>query len=148
LAAAPRPHPADSEFDAAPAPPLRLRDFDPPEHQRLVVNPFLAVLGLLGLGWLARELALSPLPALAGLLILPMVMLPYLIQYHCLDCGRTGPYPRHRRHACPGVVARWGEGRRRRVPFPTPWAQLVVWGWLLGAVGLLLAVIGFSRTMD
>ena len=28
---------------------VRLRDFDPLEHQRLVVNPFLAVFGLVGL---------------------------------------------------------------------------------------------------
>ncbi len=135
---------ADPEFDASTAPPPRLRDFDPPEHQRLVVNPFLAVLGLLGLAWLARELTHSPMVALAGLLVLPLVMLPYLVQYHCLDCGRTGPYPRHRGHACPGVLARWREGHRSRFPFPTPWAQVVVWGWVIGAIAVLLAVVASS----
>src|SRR4051794_10216221 len=38
-----RPELADPDFDPAPAAPVRLRDFRPADHQRLVVNPFLAV---------------------------------------------------------------------------------------------------------
>jgi hypothetical protein len=136
-----RPETADPEFDPSPNLPTRLRDLDPAEHQRLVVNPFLAVLGLVGLTWLARALLRSRYPMLAGLLFIPLVLLPHLIQYHCLDCGRTGPYPRHRGHACPGVLARWREGRYSRFPYPTTLTQVVVWGWLLGAIGLLLAIL-------
>jgi hypothetical protein len=139
-----RPPVADPEFDPSPGFPSRLRDFEPLEHQRLVVNPFLAVLGLIGLVWLARELFLAPLPGLAALLIFPLAMLPHLIQYHCLDCGQTGSYPRRRRHACSGVLARWREGRRSRLPFPTSWAQLVVWAWVLGAIAVLLAITAWT----
>jgi hypothetical protein len=140
-----RPETADPEFDPLPGHRPRLIDFDPPDHQRLVVNPFLAVLGLIGLGWMAYGLIFdSPAPALAIVMIFPIALLPYLIQYHCLDCGRTAAYPRHKRHACAGVVARWREGYRRRFPFPSPWAQLVVWGWLLGAIALLLGIVTWT----
>jgi len=135
-----RPHPADPEFDALPASPVRLRDFDPLEYQRLVVNPFLAVFGLIVLGQVARWLLLSSFPPLAIATALPLVMLHHLIQYHCLDCGQTGRYHRRRRHACPAVFARWHDGRRSRFPFPSSWIQLVVWGWLLASAALLLAV--------
>jgi hypothetical protein len=101
-----RPQSADPEFDPPPVSTVRLRDFDPPEHQRLVVNPFLAVFGLVVLRsftlWLFRESV--PL-ATVGTLGL-MVLLPTLIQYHCLDCGKTGRYSRRARHACPAVLAR------------------------------------------
>ncbi len=136
-----RPHPADPEFDPSPAVQPRLRDFDPLEHQRLVVNPFLAVLGLIGLGQATLGLFRSRFSDLAIVTIVLMAVLPYLIQYHCLDCGRTGSYLLNKEHACPGVLARWREGRRSRFPFPTPWAQLLVWGWVLGAVALLLTVL-------
>jgi hypothetical protein len=141
-----RTRPADPDFDRLTGPTRGLRGFVPLEHQRLVVNPFLAVLGLLGLIWLAWQLAFSPVPVLSGVALFLILLLRYLIQYHCLDCGRTEPYPRHRGHACPGVFARWSEGQTSQIPYPTARAQLVVWGWLLGAVGVLLAVIAFSRT--
>ena len=131
----------DPEFDPPTPGPSRSRDaFDPAEHQRVVVNPFLAVLGLIGLGWLARVLLHSPWPGTAGLLLLSIVLIPRLIQFHCLDCGRTGRYTRRATHACPRVVERWRGGRRARAPFPSGWAQLVAWGWMLGSVALLLAV--------
>lgn len=144
MAATRRPDVVDSEFDPSPGLPSRLRDFNPPEHQRLVINPFLALLALIGLIWLARELAISPLPGLAGLVVVPIFVLPYLIQYHCLDCGRTGCYVRGRDHACVSVLARWRERHRSRFPFPTAWAQLVVWGWLLGAAALLLVITALT----
>ena len=141
-----RPDHADPEFDPAPNLAVRLRDFDPTEHQRLVINPFLALLGLVVMAWLARVLVSSRLPTAAALLGLaplavPLALLPYLIQYHCLDCGRTGSYPRYRGHSCSGVLGRWREGRRRRFSFPTPWAQVVAWGWVLCAVAVLLIVV-------
>jgi hypothetical protein len=136
-----RPGVADPDFDPTPVAPTRLRDFDPRDHQRLVINPFLAFLGLLGEGWLARALFLKGYTLASATIAAPFWLLPWLIQYHCLDCGQTGPYPRHRRHACPAVVARWLGSPSRRWPFPTPWAQVVVWGWVLGALGVLAAVL-------
>jgi hypothetical protein len=144
VAATRRPDVFDPDFDPSPGLPSRLRDFNPSEHQRLVINPFLAILGLIGLIWLARELAASPMLVLAVLLALPLVMLPYLIQYHCLDCGRTGCYFRGQDHACVSVLARWRERHRSRFPFPTAWAQLVVWGWLLGAAAMLLVITALT----
>ena len=144
MAANRRARPADPEFDPLSGLPARLRDFDPLDHQRLVVNPFLAVLGLIGLVWLALRLVDSPMPILAGLLMLPLALLPQLIQYHCLDCGRTGPYPGRRGHACPGVIARWHAGERSRIPFPSSGFQLVAWCWALGAVAVLAAVANLT----
>lgn len=137
-----RSEPLDPDFDALPTHPRRrsLGEFDPVEHQRLIVNPFLGVLGLVGLAWLARTLARSPYPGLVAFVLIPLVFLTYLIQYHCLDCGRTGLYQGHQAHACPGALARAREDRRWRFPFPTPWAQLVVWGWVLAGLAILLAV--------
>ena len=135
-----RPHTADPEFDPSPAWSVRLRDFDPLEHQRLVVNPFLAVLGLIGLWRATLGLFHSSFPPLAVAMVVPLVLLPYLIQYHCLDCGRTGLYSRRRRHACAGVVARRHEGQPSRFPLPSTGAQLVFWGWALGSIAVLLAV--------
>lgn len=127
---------ADPEFDSSPSSPVRLRDFDPLEHQRLVVNPFLAVLGLLVLGSVEVSLRFP-----GALLLAPFFfLLPSKIQYHCLDCGHTGSFSRRARHACPAVFARWQERHRSGVWFPSSWAQLVVWAWVLGSVGLLLLV--------
>ena len=135
-----RPRIADPEFDPSPVRTIRLRDFDAPEHQRLVVNPFLAVLGLIGLWQATALLAGSEYPLLAIVMVLPLAFLPYLVQYHCLDCGRTGPYLRRRRHSCEGVVSRWRDGHPSRFPLPSTWAQLVFWGWVLGSIAVLLAV--------
>jgi len=135
-----RPQPADPDFDPAPAAPVRLRDFDPLELQRVVVNPFLAAFLLVEwlplAGWLHR----GPFPPLAVLSAGLLGALPWLIQYHCLDCGRTGSYPNRRRHACPGVFVGWNE--RRRHLFPSARTQLVIWAYLIGAGLLLLAVSG------
>ena len=141
-----RPEPADPDFDASPGLRRWPLDFDPTGHQRLVVNPFLAVLGLVGLGWISFDILYdSPVPVLAIATMLPIALLRYLIQYHCLDCGRTGSYSRHKTHACPGVLARWREHQRWRFPFPTPGTQLVIWGWVLGAVGLLVVITALTR---
>ncbi len=135
-----RPHPADPEFDAGPPSSVRLRDFDPQEHQRLVVNPFLAAFALMAwwqsAGWLLR----GAFPPIAVASIIPLILLPTLIHYHCVDCGRTGTYPRRREHICPGVFARWNRGPRSRLPFPSAWVQLVCWIYLLGSATLLIAV--------
>jgi hypothetical protein len=88
-------------------------------YQRLIVNPFLAVLawGLIlvaGLKLFAIRRAFPAIPpkgwpliALVGMLI---VFGPSrLCQYHCLDCGETGWLFRHRWHACATVLERMRE---------------------------------------
>jgi hypothetical protein len=134
-----RPPTADPDFDPPPSSTVRLRDFDPLEHQRLVVNPFLAVFDLVAAVWLLSTTQSGAIAGIAGLLLLPL-----LVQYHCLDCGHTGLYSRRERHACPRVVARWSEGKRSRSLLPTAWVQMVIWVWLLGSVAVLLAVVGLG----
>ena len=123
-----RPRVADPDFDRSPNAPVRLREFDPLDYQRLVVNPFLAVVALIALGQIVGW------PAVGGL-----VFLPHLVQYHCLDCDQTGRYAHRSGHACPRVLDRWREVRRPW--FPSSWFQLVVWCWLLGAVAVLLLIL-------
>ena len=138
-----RPRP-DPEFAADPFPVAALpADFAPADHQRLVVNPFLAVAGLVGWAWATRQLFRSALPPLALVPSLPLPWLPFLVHFHCLDCGATGPFPRWRRHACPPVVARSRRDRRGwfGLRWPRARTQLVAWCYALGLAALLLAVV-------
>ena len=127
---------------AGPAPRL-----PPGEHQRLVVNPFLAVFSLI-VWWLAARWLLlrGPFPPWPSLWCSRWPSSPARA-VSCLDCGKTGSYTRRGRHACAAVLARWNERRKARLPIPSPWAQLVVWGWAArgGGGGAFLAVIGFFR---
>ena len=117
----------DPEFDPAPARRSILYDDDPRAYQRLVVNPFLALLALIG--WVAlmrfgyRERLL-----LAFLLaqLLPVVAF-FVVQYHCLDCGASGRLSRWKDHACESVVARRLAGRPRRFRGPNPRSQMLLW---------------------
>ncbi len=137
--ASPRPTPPDLEFEAVPAP-IRLRPSDPTEHQRVVVNPFLAVLAVLAWGELTHRLIDGPFPPLFVLPILGLIFLPLLVQFHCLDCGRTGSYPLRSRHACPGVLARSRLAEAPRSRLPSARGQLILWAWAIGSVGLLWLV--------
>ena len=136
-----RPDLADPDFDPIPVAPIRLRDFDPVAHQRLVVNPFLAVF-LVMVWWLtARWLLIrGPFPPMAVATVIPLIFLPRAVQYHCLDCGQTGPYTRRRRHACTAVIARWNGRRRPRCPIPSTETQLTFWFYVVGSAALLCAV--------
>lgn len=117
----------DPEFDPAPARRPIVHDDDFWAYQRLVVNPFLAFLALIG--WVAlthfgyRERLL-----LAFLLaqVFP-VMAYFAVQYHCLDCAATGRLSRWRGHACESVVARRLAGRPRRFRGPNPRSQMLLW---------------------
>ncbi len=133
---------ADPEFEPLPAPTLRLRDFDPRDHQRLVVNPFLAVFGLIALAWALRQRNHFLFEPVNLALLLTLFGLRFLIEYHCLDCGVNGRYVRWKHHACPRVVDRWISDKDSR--FPTARTQLFVWGWLLGSVAVLLLVLGWE----
>ena len=111
-------------------------------YQRLVANPFLAVLGLfawagaLRLSWEARRAEFFLPALLAGLAI------PLLFQYHCLDCGRTGHVARASGHACAHVEMRRQAGRPRRLRGPSPWAQTKLWVVALAVAALYAWALG------
>jgi hypothetical protein len=113
----------------------------PQEYQRLVANPFLALLGLIV--WFAalrQALAIRNLP-LTGLALFGLVGVGYLLQYHCLDCGATGLLFRWREHACERVRARQRTGQVRRLRGPNPVFQTVLWGYLLTGMAILAAAV-------
>jgi hypothetical protein len=111
-------------------------DVDPRDHQKLVVNPFLAVLTLIVIVHAGNWLLNSSYAPLLMMMVAPIVLLPQLIQYHCLDCGTTGRYPRRNRHACPTIVSRWEN--HQSTDFPSPRGQLIAWGWLIGSVAFVV----------
>jgi hypothetical protein len=128
--------------DLDPLPPRRvvLRAEEIEGFQRVVVNPFLAVLGWLAwafvLGWALR--AGNPL---VFLLSLPWFLGPSrLFQFHCLDCGATGWYGRLDRHACAGVVARREVGSMGRWPLD-PRLQMRLWFFTLALGGLVYLIL-------
>jgi len=115
------------------------------ECQRLIANPFLAVLCWVAVFFVIRQgLRMHSLPLFLGglgLLFVPIL----LVQYHCLDCGATGWLFRSRSHACPVVVARHqnpGAWRRRG---PRVETQIILWVYCLMAASLLFLVRYLSR---
>jgi hypothetical protein len=115
--------------------------FLPQEYQRLVANPFLALLGLIiwfAVFWEALESRNLPL---TGLALLALCGVGYLLQYHCLDCGTTGLLFRWKSHACERVLVRQQTGRARRFRGPNPTFQTVLWVYLMIGVAILIAVV-------
>lgn len=94
---------------------------------RLVANPFLTFLGwvaagsALKAGLATRNLTLS-ISALIGLSASSL-----FIQYHCLDCGRTGWVLRARRHVCPLGAARGSMDGAGRWLGPGLSTQIKIW---------------------
>jgi hypothetical protein len=132
-------------YDAELDPPRPAAGGQPPlyleESQRLVTNPFLGIFWLvLMVGLIRHALAIKSLLWL-GLALSGLLLLGFLLQYHCRDCGATGVLFRWRSHACPSVLARQRAGLRRRIPGPNPYTQLILWVYLLAATGILVAVI-------
>ncbi len=131
----------DPEFDPAPARRPILHADDAHAYQRLVVNPFLALLALIG--WVAlMRFGFRERLLLAFLLaqVLP-VMAFFAVQYHCLDCGATGCLSRWKDHACESVVARQLAGRPRRFRGPNPRAQMLFWIYGLMALAWYAMVL-------
>jgi hypothetical protein len=123
------------------APPFRLFD-SMSSYQRLIVNPFLAVLGWLAAFALIRfSIRIDNLP-LFGTAVLGLFIPFYLIQFHCLDCGETGWYRHARSHACAAVVVRRDRGERERFRGPGIKTQLMIWLYVLLA-GLILYFMVF-----
>ncbi len=137
----PRAREHDPELDPPRRPSLHLRDPLPEEYQRLVANPFLAVLGLIAWSQMLRLAYDARNPLLLLGVVLSLAGVAYLLHYHCLDCGRTGLLIRWRRHACERVVARRLADRPRRVRGPNPSVQVVLWGYLLLGLAVLVGIV-------
>jgi hypothetical protein len=121
----------------------------PEVYLRLVANPFLGAFGLLV--WLVLMYAIyrgvaGPFSLMAAVLALAsLALLPHLLHYHCLDCGRTGRLSAWRRHICPTVVARRFEGRERIFRGPSPTVQVLLWLWLLATLLLVWQAQNWRR---
>ena len=117
----------DFEFDPPRDPrPGSITDF-PSSSARLIANPFLAFLGSI-LAWSLMSSGLKShnlTPFLAGLSSMLASIL--LIQYHCLDCGKTGWAIRAKRHPCLVDISRSDEYRIRRRITPRLQTQLKFW---------------------
>jgi|GEM_PF-1502113 len=114
---------------------------------RLIANPFLAVATLLLWGVVFR---LAYLAKNFTFLILLLFLLPVpslLLQFHCLDCGKTGSLFRWKSHACGPTIARsLMTGKRPWLRLPTPTLQIIVWGYFLAIVLLLTFIVRLPRS--
>jgi hypothetical protein len=129
--------PRDPEFDRTnPTVPV-LAESVVRYHQRLIVNPFLALFAGFLILLLCDVLARLTIPVLiVPTLGLGLVGAYFLLQYHCLDCGTTGLFHHWKQHSCSGIWERWQSGRFSwNLPYPAASTQLVLW---------VLAGIGFG----
>jgi hypothetical protein len=109
-------------------------------QQRLVANPLLAAVAILGVWALFRySLEIRNLSLFLAT-IFAAVVAALLIQFHCLDCGHTGLALRARRHACPAVINRLRAGTEPPALPPTLRFQVKSWIWLAIAAGVLFAI--------
>lgn len=109
------------------------------EFQRLIVNPLLALVGLLG-AWSVFHYSLQVrnLPLFLASLVL-VVASAFLVQFHCLDCGRTDFTVRAGRHACLKVVHRM---RLEEIPpFPALSIRLQVTLWVVSILIVALMYV-------
>jgi hypothetical protein len=117
---------------------------EPPiqRYQRLLANPFLAAAGLVGWIALVRLALRSERIDYIGASIVLLVPLGSLLQFHCLDCGKTAGLWRWRSHCCEAVQMRRATGRGRWFRGPAPPAQTFLWLLVFGgAVVTLLRVL-------
>jgi hypothetical protein len=124
----------DPEFDPPGGLSLGRPVFDMPHHyQRLVANPFLALLSIVANLALLQAVTArgapdsSWLPWLALATCTVLLFVWQLPQYHCLDCGATDQLRNWREHECEAVKLRRAMGRPRRLRGPTPNVQTVLW---------------------
>jgi hypothetical protein len=131
----------DRELDPQPQRPAGLNRDTVVPFQRLVVNPFLAVLVFVIIVALWREAVIRRMPVLFQLGMGLLVVDALLVQYHCLDCGATGWLLRYRRHACSRVLSRWQHGEWRRFRGPGVKIQLVAWLIIVAGAFVLMLIL-------
>jgi hypothetical protein len=132
----------DHELDSQPPRPLRPINESITLYQRLVVNPFLAVLALVmivAIGpWVEAKHPFGPFQGL-----LAALAARFLVQYHCRDCGATGFLTGFRKHLCPAVLARWHQRELAQFRGPSVGAQYVLWLIVLASV-LILTLVAWA----
>jgi hypothetical protein len=146
--------PRDQEFELAVAPARLSVDHNdaPEDYLRIVANPFLAAFGFLV--WLKAVQSLlgqkmnrdlyGPLAPIIFLVFLAALWsLRFLLQYHCLDCGGSGRLKHWREHHCGPSELRRRSGQFRRFRGPSPFVQVILWFWVILAVGVML--LSYSR---
>jgi hypothetical protein len=130
----------DHDLDSQPHRPAGPRAESIAPYQKLVVNPFLAVLAVVITiaieRWALENHYLGIFQIGFGLIALEF----FLVQYHCRDCGATGFLFRVGRHACPAVVARLKRDERPRFRGPGVRVQLVAWLILVASAVILVLV--------
>lgn len=110
------------------------------EQQRLVANPLLAVVALLGVWALFRySLEVRNLYLFLATVFAAAVC-TLLIQYHCLDCGHTDLALRSRRHACAPVRHRIRIDAEPHLLPPALRTQVKAWLIAAAGFGLLYAI--------
>ena len=130
----------DRELDAHARPPR-----DPAEsfasYQRVIVNPLLAVAMCVAAVFFVR-FSLRERALWQFLVALAWLGLSFFtVQFHCLDCGKTGWFLAVRRHACAPALARWQHGHRVRWRVPTPRIQLILWWYFLASATTLIVIL-------
>lgn len=114
------------------------------EHQRLVVNPLVAILcSLAGVALIQHALRTRNVVLFCtavGVLFLSLL----LIQFHCRDCGATGWYLHASHHACAAIVARWRQNLSARSGLRAR-TQLLIWTYVMVFSLLGYAVLALSR---
>ena len=114
------------------------------EHQRLVVNPLVAILSSLAGVALIQHALRTRNVFLFGTAVGVLFLSLLLIQFHCRDCGATGWYLHAGNHACAAVVARWRQNLSARSGLRAR-TQLLIWAYVM-VFGLLgYAVFTLSR---
>ena len=137
--------PHDQDFQShrpqPPAPPLHLVKY----YQRLVVNPFLSTIPIVGallcLRYLSQgqhSLPVWSYPVSSGIILIAAY---FLLQTHCIDCGETQIFHLRSHHACASVRKRWMD--RAMVPtiYPTPNHQLMLWLLSLPILAFLMIAV-------
>jgi hypothetical protein len=108
------------------------------EHQRLVVNPLVAILCGLGGVVLIQHALRTRNVLLFGTAVGVLFLSFLLIQFHCRDCGSTGWYLHVGRHACAAVVARWRQNVSARSGLRSR-TQLLIWVYVM-----VLSLLGYA----
>ncbi len=129
--------PFSLQATARPRPRAGRRPLLPEETQRLVANPFLAVVGYIALAWLLPFAYLHHNFPLVVVSCAGFVVTTRLFHYHCLDCGATGRLGLWRHHACTTVQMRRSLGIVRRWRGPNPTVQTGIWIILIFSVAVL-----------
>lgn len=138
-----RPHDPDLDRPAG-LPPVRLEAYFE-EYQRLIANPFLALTAFML--WLeaAHRAFQTRSLVLVLSLVVALIGVACLLQFHCLDCGTTDSLFRWRRHACAPAIARQMAGRPRRFRGPNPTTQTVLWAYAVIIVAVLAVLVVRGR---